>query len=93
MNDPLVHEQADNLAVRVGLAFDSLAERIDYAYQLVLSRRATSDEVRQAEEYLSQSKARLAAAGTARDEVARERWPATCAYFCRAMSSCLWSST
>ncbi len=71
MNDPLVHEQADNLAVRVGLALDSVAERIDYAHQLVFGRRATSDEVREAQEYLSQSKVRLAAAGAARDEVAR----------------------
>jgi hypothetical protein len=71
MNDPLVHEHADKLAVRVGLAFDTVAERIDYAHQLVFGRRATSDELREAEEYLSQSKARLAAAGAARDEVAR----------------------
>jgi hypothetical protein len=71
MNDPVVHEHADKLAVRVGLAFDTVAERIDYAHQLVFGRRATSDELREAEEYLSQSKARLAAAGAARDEVAR----------------------
>ena len=36
MNDPFVHTQSDLLAVRVGLAYESLRERINYAYLLAL---------------------------------------------------------
>lgn len=52
MNDPFVHAQADEFAVRVALAFDSLPRRIDYAYRLAVGRPATVAEIRQAQLYL-----------------------------------------
>jgi hypothetical protein len=68
MNDPFVHEQADHLAVRVGLAHDEPAARLDYAYQLTLGRPATSDELREGEEYLSQARAQLVATDLPKDQ-------------------------
>ena len=38
MNDPFFHEQADALAVRVGMAYGSDAERLDYAFSLLYGR-------------------------------------------------------
>jgi hypothetical protein len=52
MNDPFIHAQADEFAVRVALAYDSLPRRIDYAYRLATGREATATEIRQAQFYL-----------------------------------------
>ncbi len=52
LNDPFVHKQADNFAVRVGLAFADDAKRIDYAYRLALGRPRTPAEVKKGLEYL-----------------------------------------
>ena len=38
MNDPFFHEQADALAVRVGMAYGSDAERLNYAFSLLYGR-------------------------------------------------------
>lgn len=56
MNDPLVHKQADNLAVRVGMAYASEPERVDYAYRLAFGRPATPSEIRDGIAYLRQSR-------------------------------------
>jgi hypothetical protein len=56
MNDPLVHKQADNLAVRVGMAYANEPERIDYAYRLAFGRPATPSEIRDGIAYLQQSR-------------------------------------
>jgi hypothetical protein len=71
MNDPFVHEQADQLAVRVGLAHDETSARLDYAYQLALGRHATSDELREGAEYLSQARDQVAATDLPRDQLNR----------------------
>jgi hypothetical protein len=71
MNDPFVHEQADQLAVRVGLAHSDSSDRLDYAYQLVFARHATSDELREGKEYLEKCASELAAADLARDQLNR----------------------
>jgi uncharacterized protein DUF1553/uncharacterized protein DUF1549/cytochrome c len=52
MNDPFAHKQADNFAVRVGLAFADDAKRIDYAYRLAFGRPPTPAEVKKGLEYL-----------------------------------------
>jgi hypothetical protein len=52
MNDPFVHKQADNLAVRIGMAYTETAKRIDYAYRLAFGRGATKEEIGTAERYL-----------------------------------------
>jgi len=56
MNDTLVHKQADNLAVRVGMAYTNEPERIDYAYRLAFGRPATLSEIRDGIAYLQQSR-------------------------------------
>jgi hypothetical protein len=71
MNDPFVHEQADQLAVRVGLAHNETPARLDYAYELALGRHATADELREGEEYVSRCREELAATGLPRDQLNR----------------------
>jgi hypothetical protein len=63
MNDPFVHDQADRLAVRVGMAFGDEPDRIDYAYRLALGRHATSEEVLAGQSYLRECRQRLKEAG------------------------------
>jgi hypothetical protein len=52
MNDPFMHDQADKLAVRIGLAFGDDASRIDYAYRLCFGRPPTPDEVQTGQQYI-----------------------------------------
>ncbi|HWX40165.1 MAG TPA: DUF1553 domain-containing protein [Blastocatellia bacterium] len=52
MNDPFVHEQADNFAVRVGMAYGNEARRIDYSYRLAFGRPPTKEELKIGAEYL-----------------------------------------
>ncbi len=52
MNDPFVHKQADQFAVRVGLAFADDTQRIDYAYRLAFGRKPTTAEVEKGLRYL-----------------------------------------
>ncbi|HEX4950629.1 MAG TPA: PSD1 and planctomycete cytochrome C domain-containing protein [Blastocatellia bacterium] len=72
MNNPLMHEQADAFAVRVGMAFDTLPERVNYAYRLAFGRAAKPDEIKDAQEYLQQVKPQLTM--TAADRVNRAAW-------------------
>jgi hypothetical protein len=53
MNDPFVHKQADELAVRIGMAHPETWKRIDYAYRLVFGRPATKEEIATAQNYLN----------------------------------------
>jgi len=46
MNDPFFHEQADALAVRVGMAYDTDLERLHYAFRLLYGRTPAVDEVK-----------------------------------------------
>jgi hypothetical protein len=62
MNNPFVHQQADAFAVRVGLAFDALRERLDYAYRLAYGRAPRLAESKEATAYLQQARQDLAAA-------------------------------
>jgi cytochrome c553 len=71
MNAPLVHEQADRLAVRVALAFPGEAERVDYAHRLAFGRHASADEVDDARRYLAQCRDELMSTGVAWDRVPR----------------------
>ena len=52
MNDLFVHQQADNFAVRVGLAFADDAKRIAYAYRLAFGRAPSPAEVNKGLAYL-----------------------------------------
>ena len=71
MNNPLVHQQADAFAVRVGMAFDTLRERLDYAYRLALGRTPKLAEIKEATVYLQQARADLAAAQTPMEQLNR----------------------
>ena len=71
MNDPLVHDLSDKLAVRVGLACADDAERIDYAYRLALGRSPTKEEVRMSEDYVKDCRGRLKEAGLPWDQLTR----------------------
>ncbi len=72
MNSPFMHEQSDRFAVRVGMAYDTLRERIDYAYRLAYGRPARLDEYREAENYLRQARRELMAENTPVDELNRK---------------------
>ena len=61
MNDPFVHKQADNFAVRVGMAYETWPQRIDFAYRLALGRAASAEDVRVGTAYLQQMRLDLKA--------------------------------
>jgi len=72
MNDPFFHEQADALAVRVGLAYGSDAERLNYAFRLLYGRTPSQEELRDARQFLSAAHASLSATAVADDRKNRE---------------------
>jgi hypothetical protein len=74
MNDPFFHEQADALAVRIGMAFDTELERLNYAYRLLYGRTATLDEVKDAREFLAAARGSLKDTAIATDRRNREAW-------------------
>ncbi|MEP7338831.1 MAG: PSD1 and planctomycete cytochrome C domain-containing protein [Acidobacteriota bacterium] len=71
MNSPMMHEQSDQLAVRVGMAFDTVRERIDYAFRLAYGRTATLMEIKEATAYLQQVRQELMTAGTPAEKLNR----------------------
>ena len=71
MNDPFFHEQADALAVRVGMAYGSDAERLNYAFSLIYGRVPSPDEVRDARQFLAAARASLG--GTAVPDYKKSR--------------------
>ncbi|MDB5298826.1 MAG: hypothetical protein JWO87_489 [Phycisphaerales bacterium] len=72
MNDPFLHDQADKLAVRVGLAMNDDPGRIDYAFHLCLSRPATAEELQAGQQYLHACAAKLADAQVPWDQRNRQ---------------------
>jgi hypothetical protein len=71
MNNPLAHRLADELAVRVGMAFTDETDRVQYAHRLAFGRAATDQEAQVAREYLTQCRARLNDAGVPWEKQAR----------------------
>ena len=71
MNNKLVHEVSDALAVRVSVALTEEPARIDYAHRLALGRPASEEETRLAAEYLSETRAKLKETGMAWDKQTR----------------------
>ncbi|MGH9751157.1 MAG: DUF1553 domain-containing protein, partial [Blastocatellia bacterium] len=72
MNSPFMHEQSDRFAVRVGMAYDTLRERIDYAFRLVYGRAAKPEEVREARQFLRRTRLELQAGGAPLDQLNRK---------------------
>ena len=71
MNNPFVHQQADYFAVRVGMAYDTLPERINYAFLLAYGRPAKPAEIREAIAYIQQVRQELQAVKTPTDQLTR----------------------
>jgi hypothetical protein len=59
MNSPFVHEQADHLASRLIVAKTESQKRIDLAYQLVLGRLPSPDELHRSQIFLQQIEEKL----------------------------------
>lgn len=72
MNDPFVHAQADEFAVRVAMAFEGAAKRIDFAYRLALGRPATPAEIQQASGYLQKVRGDLIEAKVEEEQLTRK---------------------
>ncbi|HEY3135932.1 MAG TPA: PSD1 and planctomycete cytochrome C domain-containing protein [Blastocatellia bacterium] len=71
MNSPFVHQQADQFAVRVGMAYDTLAQRINYAFLLAYGRPAKPAEVREATDYIQKVRQELQEVKTPMDQLTR----------------------
>jgi hypothetical protein len=71
MNNSLMHEQSDQLAVRVGMAFDTVPERVNYAFRLAYGRSATLAEIKEATAYLQQVRRELITAKTPAERLNR----------------------
>jgi hypothetical protein len=71
MNDPFVHDRADELAGRLEAASPDVDGRIDLAYRLAFGRAATAEEVSAGRAYLADARPALAEAGLPPDEQPR----------------------
>ena len=71
MNNPFVHQQADLFAVRVGMAYDTLPQRINYAFLLAYGRPAKLAEIHEAIAYIQQVRQELLAVDTPTDQLTR----------------------
>ena len=72
MNDPFMHDQADKLAVRLGMGVPEEQQRIQYAYELLFARPAQGDEVAAGQQYLETIEVKLKEAGVPWDRIYRE---------------------
>ena len=72
MNDPFFHAQADALAVRVGMAYGSELERLNYAFRLLYGRAPALEEVRECRTFLTQARASLGGTAVPEDRKNRE---------------------
>jgi hypothetical protein len=74
MNDPFMMEQSDALAVRVGMAYSTTAERLSYAYKLLFGRTPTSEESDSAVQFLADERRALDKTTVAEDQRNRKIW-------------------
>jgi len=68
LNNEFVHQQADRLAVRVGMAHDTTSARLTLAYNLLYSRPPTKAEIVAADEFLSKYRTTLAGTSVPAEE-------------------------
>jgi hypothetical protein len=83
MNNPFVHEQADQFALRVGMAYDTMPERVGYAFRLAYGRAPKPAEVKDAIAYIEQAKLNLQKLDIPREKYTRM----ALASFCRVLLS------
>ena len=74
MNDPFFHEQADALAVRVGMAFNTNLERLNYACRLLYGRLPGPEEAREFLQFLTAARGSLKDTAVPEDKKNREAW-------------------
>ena len=74
MNDPFFHEQSDALAVRVGMAYSSDLERLNYAYSLLYGRSPAPGEVRDTRQFLASARGSLEGTAVPEYKKNREAW-------------------
>ena len=72
MNNPFVHSQADRLAVRIGMAYETTPQRIDYAFRLAYGRPAKPAEIRETIAYLQRTRQQLHDLKTPSERLTRE---------------------
>jgi hypothetical protein len=83
MNNPFVHEQADQFALRVGMAYDTMPERANYAFRLAYGRSAQPEEVKEAIAYIEKTKLNLQTLNVPREKYTRM----ALASYCRVLLS------
>ncbi len=74
MNNEFVHQQADRLAVRAGMAFTETGERLDYVFRLLYGRAPSPQESAWAAEFLSQARKALEETEVPADRRNRQAW-------------------
>jgi hypothetical protein len=76
LNDPLVHEQSQRIAERILQAAEDEHARVNFAYELLLTRSANSDELAAAEQFLADARRILGSAERRDKETERGAWQA-----------------
>jgi Protein of unknown function (DUF1553) len=71
MNNQFVHQQADAFAVRIGMAYDTLPQRFNYAFLLAYGRPLKPVEVREAQDYIQKVRTELQSINTPVDQLNR----------------------
>ena len=74
MNDPFFHQQADALAVRIGMAYNSDLDRLRYTYRLIHGRTPEADEIREALQFLDHARQSLRGTAAPPDQWNRQAW-------------------
>lgn len=76
MNDPFAHNAASKFATRVLAARLDEPARLEFAYQLTLTRALSADELSECSEFLETYRKKLAARGTPPPQAEIEAWTA-----------------
>jgi hypothetical protein len=74
MNNGFVHEQADHLAVRMGMAYSEPSARVGHAYRLLFGREVTPEETTWALQFLRQARLELDKTEIPLDQRNRHAW-------------------
>jgi Protein of unknown function (DUF1553)/Protein of unknown function (DUF1549)/Planctomycete cytochrome C len=83
MNNKWLHEQADFFAVRIGMAYQTTAERVNHAFRLAYGRHATPEEINDAAVFLQKAKLNLQGMKTPDENLIRM----SLASYCRVLMS------
>jgi hypothetical protein len=76
LNDPFVHEQSRRIADRILSRTPDDADRVTFAYELLFARPASSEELEEAQKFVTAGKTLLQAAGIESEQIEAESWRA-----------------